>query len=107
MQIDRGARFCSFCGKSQDESPGLLGAGTGCYICVACVYLALGEIESENMRAMTHTDDTVEIRGQRRCEACGGPGPCLWADEGAHAQQYCCVKCHPCPFDPFFARKQP
>lgn len=61
MQVERGARFCSFCGRSREESSALIGAGTGCYICVACVYVAVGTIEAENLRATIVTDDVVEV----------------------------------------------
>lgn len=40
--------------------------------------------------------------GQRRCEVCGGPGPCLWADRGPNVQRYCCGECHPEPDGAFF-----
>lgn len=35
----------------------------------------------------------------RKCENCGGPGPCLHDDS---EQQYLCKKCHSTPSDPFF-----
>jgi hypothetical protein len=35
----------------------------------------------------------------RRCEKCGGPGPCLWDDKD---QRSLCVRCHSEPSDPFF-----
>lgn len=40
----------------------------------------------------------------RRCETCGGPGPCLWADDGPNSGRYCCARCHPLPGDEFFQR---
>lgn len=42
----------------------------------------------------------------RRCEACNGPGPCLWADSGPNHGRYCCALCHPEPGDPFFVRHE-
>ena len=39
----------------------------------------------------------------RRCEVCGGPGPCLWAASGPNVRRYTCRSCHPEPADPFFA----
>jgi len=63
MHVDRGSRFCSFCGRSREDSSAVLGAGTGCYICVGCVYDALGVIEAENLRASVHTDEIVEVLG--------------------------------------------
>jgi hypothetical protein len=46
----------------------------------------------------------VKARGMRRCEACSGPGPALWADGGPNSGRYCCQRCHPCPGDTFFTR---
>lgn len=40
----------------------------------------------------------------RKCEACGGDGPCLWADGGRNNGRYCCMRCHPQPGDEFFQR---
>ena len=40
----------------------------------------------------------------RACEACGGSGPCLWADSGGNAQRYLCRGCHPNPDDVFFTK---
>ena len=40
----------------------------------------------------------------RRCEKCGGPGPCLWAERGPDCQRYLCRRCHPNPEDGFFTR---
>lgn len=62
IEVSKGA-FCSFCGKSRSETPALLGANTGCFICVGCVYEALGTIEAENLRATTTTDDVIEVAG--------------------------------------------
>lgn len=39
----------------------------------------------------------------RSCEACSGPGPCLYdPHEGG---RYVCVDCHTAPDDPFFHRR--
>lgn len=43
----------------------------------------------------------------RACEACNGPGPCLWAGSGPNGGRYCCVKCHPEPRDRFFVEQVP
>ena len=40
----------------------------------------------------------------RRCEKCGGQGPCLWAERGPDCQRYLCRRCHPNPEDGFFTR---
>lgn len=42
--------------------------------------------------------------GMRRCEACRGPGPCMYAQTGRNAQRYVCRACHPEPDDQFFVR---
>lgn len=36
----------------------------------------------------------------RKCEQCGGPGPCLYD----HDQKYKCQACHSDPDDSFFKR---
>jgi hypothetical protein len=38
----------------------------------------------------------------RKCEVCGGPGPCLWEDRGENSGCYCCRTCHASPNDYFF-----
>jgi len=39
----------------------------------------------------------------RKCEKCGGEGPCLWTNNGG---RYVCHGCHPQPDDSFFTKKR-
>lgn len=44
------------------------------------------------------------LRGQRKCERCRGPGPCLWDDgpDSDRTGRYLCCACHSTPQDIFF-----
>lgn len=43
----------------------------------------------------------------RACEACKGPGPCLWDTGGKNSGRYVCKGCHSTPGDVSFSLRPP
>ena len=60
MPERRGARRCSFCGKTEGQVRGLV-AGPGIYICDECVYVCLGVLKESHIADETPQSERISV----------------------------------------------